>query len=359
MSGPSLQQPGDLAVSEQARSLCDGFRRDFAALRTEIARIIVGQDEVVMQTLVGLFADGHVLLEGVPGLGKTLLVRTLADALDLPFSRIQFTPDLMPADIVGTNVVLDNPETRKRTIQFRPGPIFSQIILADEINRATPKTQSALLEAMQERRVTVAGRTYPMKRPFLVLATQNPIEQEGTFTLPEAQLDRFLLKIIVPYAQRSELRTILDRTTEATSPEGTVQRMLSADRIIAMQRIVPQVVAAEHVTDWVIRLVLATNPLGADTPAVSRRYIRVGVSPRGAQALILAAKVMAVIEGRYAISFADIKRAAPAALRHRIIVNFEAEADGVTSDDVIAELLRVVPHEPEDAPWLSTEESAA
>jgi len=338
----------DLVVSDTAEVVrrCEAFREVFARLRQEIAKVIVGQDEVVRMTLVGLFADGHVLLEGVPGLGKTLLVRTLSESLNLPFRRIQFTPDLMPADIVGTTVVMENRTAGRRYMEFRKGPIFAQIILADEINRATPKTQAALLEAMQERKVTVSGASHDLARPFLVLATQNPIEQEGTYTLPEAQLDRFLLKIIVPYASRGEVNKILERTT--TAPQGGARPILDADHIIQAQRLVKRVVVGEHVQDYAIRLVLATHPTATDAPAVSRRYIRIGVSPRGAQALVLAAKVQALIDGRYHVAFRDIASVAHAALRHRVLVNFEAEADQVTSDDVIDRLLKEIHHEPEE-----------
>lgn len=324
---------------------CEALRAVMGNLKREIARVIVGQDEIVDLTLVGLFANGHILLEGVPGLGKTLLVRTLSQALLLPFSRIQFTPDLMPADIVGTNIVMENRTTGRRSLEFRAGPVFAQIVLADEVNRATPKTQSALLEAMQERRVTVAGRTYKLNEPFIVLATQNPIEQEGTYRLPEAQLDRFLFKLVVPYATRGEMTRILERTTAGGAPE--VKPVIDAEHILQAQQLVRGVVVAEHVQDYAIRLVLATHPRGTDAPAVTNRYVRVGVSPRGAQALILGAKVRAVIDGRFAVSFRDIQQMALPALRHRVMVNFEAEAEDVSSDDVINELVRLVPCEQE------------
>ena len=339
---PTLDLVMGSSTAEVARR-CEAFRDVFARLRLEIGQIIVGQDEIVELTLIGLFADGHVLLEGVPGLGKTLLVRTLSEVLLLPFSRIQFTPDLMPADIVGTNVVMENRSTGRRTLEFRSGPIFAQIILADEINRATPKTQSALLEAMQERRVTVAGRTHALHRPFLVLATQNPIEQEGTYPLPEAQLDRFLLKLVVPYTTRGEMTKILERTTAGGTPK--VRPVIDGQRILEAQRLVRRVVAAEHVQDYAIRLVLATHPQGPFAPKATNRYVRVGVSPRGAQAMILAAKVKALIGGRYHVSFKDVAEVALPCLRHRVIVNFKAEAEGVSSDDVIQELLRSVPYE--------------
>jgi len=354
-----VAEPPDLESSiddiESVRRRCLAFRDIFAALRAEIGRVIVGQDHVVEQVLWALFADGHVLLEGVPGLGKTLLVRTLGDALALPFNRIQFTPDLMPADITGTTVVVDDPRTGHRSFDFRKGPIFSQIVLADEINRATPKSQAALLEAMGERHVTVAGRTHPLDRPFLVMATQNPIEQEGTYSLPEAQLDRFLLKVTVPFASRTELMSILQRTTAGVGDQA--RAILDSKRIIQAQRLARRIVVTPFVQDFAIRLVLATHPRpqprvgtspprgpdGAWMPEAVRRNIAVGVSPRGAQALITVAKVRALVDGRFAVAFADIEAVAPAALRHRIIRSFEAESDGVTTDDIVKTLLEAVP----------------
>ena len=330
---------------EAARKACAALREAFARLRSTIGKVIVGQDEVVIQTLIALFADGHVLLEGVPGLGKTLLVRTLAQALSLPYSRIQFTPDLMPADITGTSVVVEEPGTGRRSFAFRPGPIFSQLLLADEINRATPKSQSALLEAMQERSVTVAGKTRQLTRPFLVLATQNPIEQEGTYPLPEAQLDRFFFKIVVPFVNRGELNKIIARTTAG---DGTaVKPIMDGAYIIKAQQLARRIVVAPHVQDYTIRLVLATHP-GTGAGDETDRYVRVGVSPRGAQALICAAKVRALLAGRYAVAFKDIDSVARPALRHRIIRSFEAEAEGVTTDDIIGHLLDTVPRRASD-----------
>jgi MoxR-like ATPase len=325
---------------------CAAFRDVFAALRREIGRVIVGQSEVVDQTLIALFANGHVLLEGVPGLGKTLLVRTLGRVLNLPFARIQFTPDLMPSDITGTSVVVEDPRSGRRQFTFRPGPIFSQLLLADEINRATPKSQAALLEAMQERSVTVAGRTHALAQPFLVMATQNPIEQEGTYPLPEAQLDRFLFKIVVPYTTRGEMNRIVGRTT--TTDPSAVSQVLDGASILEAQRLACRVVVAPHVQDYAIRLVLATHPGGPLSTAESQRYIHVGVSPRAAQALVSGAKVMAIVEGRYAVAFKDIGRIAKASLRHRILRSFEAEADGVSTDDIIDGLLERVPREGDD-----------
>ena len=332
----------------EVKERCEQFRATFARLKDEVGKVMVGQQEVVDGVLTCLFAGGNVLLEGVPGLGKTLLVRTLAETLQLPFSRIQFTPDLMPADVVGTSIITEDPETGKRDFVFQPGPIFAQVILADEINRATPKTQSALLEAMQEKSVTVGGVTHDMVRPFIVLATQNPIEQEGTYPLPEAQMDRFLLKINVGYGQLDDLMTILDRTTGAATP--TAAPVIDGPRILEMQELVRVVVIAPHVKQYAARLVLATHPEG-DMAAGGRggptdRYIRCGASPRGAQALVLAGKVMALTEGRYHVSYDDIRRAALGCLRHRILLNFEAEADRIDPDDLVEQVLKLTPTQP-------------
>jgi len=332
----------------EVKAQCDAFRKTFSELRTEIGKVMVGQQPVVDAVLVALFAGGNVLLEGVPGLGKTLLVRTLATTLHLPFNRIQFTPDLMPADVIGTNIVSEDNETGKRSFEFQKGPIFAQVLLADEINRATPKTQSALLEAMQEHSVTVAGETYTLDEPFLVLATQNPIEQEGTYPLPEAQLDRFLLKIDVGYAGLEDLMEIIDRTTGAENPKASA--IVDGKRILEMQELVRSVVVAPHVKQYAARLVLATHP-DTDTAAggpngPTNRYVRCGVSPRGAQALILAGKVRALVDGRFHVSYEDIKDVALSCLRHRVLLNFEAEADRVNADDLVAEILKLTPTQP-------------
>ncbi len=327
----------------EVKEACEKFRATFQRLKGEIGKVVVGHSEVVEGVLMALFAGGNVLLEGVPGLGKTLLVRTLAQTLSLPFSRIQFTPDLMPADVIGTNIVMEDPETGRRRFEFQKGPIFAQVVLADEINRATPKTQSALLEAMQERSVTVAGNTYKLQMPFLVLATQNPIEQEGTYPLPEAQLDRFIFKIVVGYSQMDDLLTILDRTTGTSNPEA--EKVLDAATILEMQKLVRGVVVAPHVKEYVARLVLGTHP-GTQTAAggasgVTNKYVRCGASPRGAQALLLGAKVKALVEGRYHVGYADVKGIAPMCLRHRVLLNFEAEADKMEQDAVVRQVMEL------------------
>ncbi|MCC6230350.1 MAG: MoxR family ATPase [Phycisphaerales bacterium] len=331
----------------EVKAQCDHFRATFQKLKGEINKVVVGHSEVIEAVLIALFAGGNVLLEGVPGLGKTLLVRTLAQALTLPFSRIQFTPDLMPADVIGTNVVMEDPATGRRKFEFQRGPIFAQVVLADEINRATPKTQSALLEAMQERSVTVAGNSYKLEKPFLVLATQNPIEQEGTYPLPEAQLDRFIFKVVVGYSQMDDLMTILDRTTGADNPEAS--KVLDGATILKMQDLVRNVVVAPHVKEYVARLVLATHPgtatAAGGTSGPTNKYIRCGASPRGAQALLLGAKVKALIDGRFHASYADVRAMAALSLRHRLLVNFEAEADKVDTDHLVKGILDLTPTE--------------
>jgi len=337
-------EPAAPSTSAEVRARAEAFRTTFNQLRSEVGKVVVGHKEPVELVLTSLFAGGNVLLEGVPGLGKTLLVRSLAQALTLPFSRIQFTPDLMPADVIGTNIVTEDPQTGRRQFVFQRGPIFAQIVLADEINRATPKTQSAMLEAMQERSVTSGGTTYKLDQPFLVLATQNPIEQEGTYPLPEAQLDRFLFKIVIGYSQLDELMIILDRTTGAITPE--VGKVLDGPRILEMQQLVREVIVADHVKQFAARLALATHPGGRFAPALAAKYIRCGSSPRGAQALLLAAKVKALCEGRFHVSTADIKLVAIPCLRHRVLLNFEAEADGMSGDMLVQQIMDQTPTEP-------------
>jgi MoxR-like ATPase len=318
------------------------FRQAYAALRAELGKVIVGQDSVVEGTLIALFAGGHVLLEGVPGLGKTLLVRTLGEVLDLSFSRIQFTPDLMPADILGTNIVMEIPGGR-REFQFQRGPIFAHLILADEINRATPKTQSAMLEAMQEHQVTAGGELRKLVEPFFVMATQNPIDQEGTYPLPEAQLDRFFFKILVGYPSADELTEVLSRTTAGARAE--VERVITREALMELMKLVREVPVASHVKDYAVRLVLSTHPKTETAAPMATQYLRFGSSPRGGQTLLLAGKVRALIEGRFNVSFDDIEAVAASALRHRLILNFEAEAEGITTDHIIGQILRDVPRD--------------
>ena len=315
------------------------FRETAARIEAEVGKYIVGQREVVRHTLVCLVAGGHALLEGVPGLGKTMLVRTLARVLDLKFARIQFTPDLMPADITGADI-LEEAEDGRREFRFQPGPIFANLLLADEINRATPKTQSAMLEAMQEHTVTVANRSYALDPPFLVLATQNPIEMEGTYPLPEAQLDRFLFKINVEFPSSQELVEIINRTTGGVEPEVGI--VAGGADVLAMGELARQVPVASPVADYAASLTIATHPESEDAPDVVRRYVRYGASPRAAQALILGGKVTALLAGRYNVAFDDLRAVAPAALRHRILLNFEGQAEGVSADDIVKDVIKAV-----------------
>jgi MoxR-like ATPase len=325
---------------ETGQAQVDTFLKEIAILREEIAKVIVGQRGVVDGVISCLLAGSHALLEGVPGLGKTMLVRTLAETLGLTFSRIQLTPDLMPADIIGTTVI-DESTSGGRVFEFRKGPIFANILLADEINRATPKTQSALLESMQERQVTVGRKTYTIDPPYMVLATQNPLEMEGTYPLPEAQLDRFFFKLDVPFPNRDELHAILERTTG--SDHSAAKQVLTRDQLLQMQAFVRTVPVARHVQDYAVRLVLATHPQQEGTSDVCQRFVATGASPRGAQALILAAKINALFSGRYAASIDDVKQAALPALRHRVLLNFEGEAEGVKADKVIESILTKLP----------------
>jgi MoxR-like ATPase len=314
------------------------FRSRAAAMESEIGKVIVGQRSVVRHVLTAILSGGHVLLEGVPGLGKTMLIRTLGQVLDLKFSRIQFTPDLMPADITGTEILVD--QDGKREFRFQPGPVFANLVLADEINRATPKTQSALLEAMQEGSVTAADHTFQLEQPFFVLATQNPLEMEGTYPLPEAQLDRFLFKVNVEFPSAGELVEILTRTTGSQIAE--LERVVSGAQIMEMRQLARQVPIAAHVSEYAARLVIASHPDSPSAPAMVRQFVRYGSSPRGAQALILGAKVTALLDGRYNAAFADIQAVAPAALRHRLLLNFEGLAEGVRSDDIVAQLVQEI-----------------
>jgi MoxR-like ATPase len=331
-------------VVESMQQEASRFRERYAAVREQIGRVIVGHDEIVHGVLTAMFVGGHCLLEGVPGLGKTMLIRTLSETLSLDFNRIQFTPDLMPSDILGTNIIVEN--EGRREFQFQKGPIFTQICLADEINRATPKTQSALLETMQEGTVTVAGTRYELKKPFFVLATQNPIEQEGTYPLPEAQLDRFLFKLVVGYSSREELNTIVDRTTRGVTI--VPDKVMNGEEIVHWQQLVRQVVLAKHVQDYIARLILATHPEGSLAPDVTNQYIRWGASPRGAQTIALASKVRALLDGRYNVSFEDIRRVFLPSLRHRVLLNFEAQAEGIEVDRVLLDILEKVNERAED-----------
>jgi MoxR-like ATPase len=318
------------------------FRLKLAAVEEQVGKVIVGQRALVRQVLVTLMAGGHALLEGVPGLGKTALVRALAESLGCHFGRIQFTPDLMPADILGTNIIIED-EHGKRAFQFQKGPVFANLVLADEINRATPKTQSALLEVMQEGTISAAGTTYKLEPPFIVLATQNPLEMEGTFPLPEAQLDRFFFKLNVTFPTADELLEIVDRTTAGhnTRPQAVV----SGAEIVAMQALARQTPIAEHVATYAVRLLRATHPDQPEATAIVRKYVRYGGSPRGLQAMILAGKIQALLDGRFNVAFKDIRAAALPALRHRIILNFDGEAEGISPDAIITSILEETKNE--------------
>ena len=330
-----------MSIGESFEERAAQFKERYKAVYQQINRVIVGHDDIVHGILTCLFVGGHCLLEGVPGLGKTLLVRTLAQTLDLDFSRIQFTP----ADILGTNMIIED-QAGKREFQFQKGPIFTQICLADEINRATPKTQSAMLETMQEKSVTISGNVYQMKPPFFVMATQNPMEQEGTYPLPEAQLDRFFFKLIVGYSDRAELNTIVERTTRELIIEP--DKVMDGSEIVQWQQLIREVIIAPHVQDYLVRLTLATHPEGPFSLSETNQYLRWGSSPRGAQTLALAAKVRALLGGRFNVSFEDVRRVFLPATRHRVILNFEAEAEGIEPDKVLLDILQQVPEKAEE-----------
>ena len=333
-----------MSIGESFEQRAAQFAERYKTVYQQISRVIVGHDDIVHGILTCLFVGGHCLLEGVPGLGKTLLVRTLSQTLDLDFSRIQFTPDLMPADILGTNMIIED-QSGKREFQFQKGPIFTQICLADEINRATPKTQSAMLETMQEKSVTISGNVYQMTPPFFVMATQNPIEQEGTYPLPEAQLDRFFFKLLVGYSNRAELNTIVERTTQKLVIEP--DKVMDGAEIVQWQQLIREVIVASHVQDYLVRLTLATHPEGPFSLPETNQYLRWGSSPRGAQTLALAAKVQALLAGRFNVSFEDVRRVFLPAMRHRVILNFEAEAEGIEPDKVLLDILQQVPEKAE------------
>ena len=328
-----------MLAQQHAQQEAARFQRLVADLTAEVGKVIVGMEQVVENTLIALLAGGHVLLEGVPGLGKTLLVRTLAEALDLRFSRVQFTPDLMPADITGTTVLWEKP-SGEREFQFQPGPVFANVVLADEINRATPKTQSALLEAMQEHSVTVGGTSHILEEPFLVFATQNPIELEGTYPLPEAQLDRFLFKVRVDFPSVPELHEIMDRTTGREVPQA--QKVATREEILSLSLVAREVPVADHVQEFALRLLVATHPEREEAPEPVKQFVRYGASPRGAQALLLSGKVRALLDKRFNVARDDITASALPSLRHRLLLNFEGQAESIDPDDLIGEAIEYV-----------------
>lgn len=325
--------------SEQLETEFKKFRTDFQSLKSEIAKVIVGQDEIVENLLIALIAGGHVLLEGVPGLGKTLLVKTLAESLNADFSRIQFTPDLMPSDLIGTNMLSEN-EKGERSFQFQKGPIFTNLLLADEINRATPRTQSALLEVMQEQSITVSGTTHQLAAPFFVMATQNPLEMEGTYPLPEAQLDRFLFKLNIPFPSEKEMSSILDRTT--SNEKSKADFVVDSNRIVEMTQLARQVLIADKVQSTAVQILYATHPENSSATSKVKQFVQNGASPRGAQGMILAAKIKAILDGRYNVANDDIKAVAKPVLRHRLILNFKAQASRIAPDEIIEEVVSTI-----------------
>lgn len=327
-------------IDNSLKEELDRFREDFGKLKQEIGKVIVGQEPIVDGVLTGLVAGGHVLLEGVPGLGKTLMVRTLASALHAKFSRIQFTPDLMPADLIGTNVLVEAVGGGPRSFQFERGPIFSNILLADEINRATPKTQSALLECMQEKSITVAGITHKLDGMFFVLATQNPLEMEGTYPLPEAQLDRFFFKLLVPFPSTRDIEMILERTTESFTPEAS--QLMQPERVLEMSRLARRIPISDEVRRFAIHTIMGSHPEHELASPMTRQFVRYGSSPRGAQAVILAAKINAILDNRYHVATADIRAVAANCLRHRILLNFEGQAEDVKTDSIVNDILNNV-----------------
>ena len=340
MPGTLAERSGMTEVNTELRGELDRFREDFQRLRQEIGKVIVGQHDIVDGVLLALVAGGHVLLEGVPGLGKTLLVRTLASVLHANFSRIQFTPDLMPADLIGTNVLVEAEGGGSRSFRFERGPLFANIVLADEINRATPKTQSALLEAMQEQSVTVAGQTHLLDGMFFVLGTQNPLEMEGTYPLPEAQLDRFLFKLLVTFPTIDDIESILDRTTESTSP--STERLFESTRILEMSQLARRIPISDEVRRHAIHIVMSTHPDHELASPMTKQFVRFGSSPRGAQALILTAKINAILDQRYHVARADIQAVAANCLRHRILLNFEGQAEDVKPDAILDDIFKHV-----------------
>ena len=340
IAGPILQTAKGHMAKKEVEERVERFQKDLGSVKRAVGARIVGQGEILDGVLTCLVAGGNALLEGVPGLGKTLLVRTVADALQLRFARIQFTPDLMPADILGTTVIALG-DRGEKSFEFRPGPVFANVVLADEVNRATPKTQSALLEVMQEHSVTIGDKTHRLEEPYFVLATQNPLEMEGTYPLPEAQLDRFLFKLHVAFPSREELHAILERTTGGEGAD--VKPVLGRERLLEMRALAREVAVARHVTDYAVRILEATHPDRKGAPASVKRFVRFGASPRGAQACLLAAKIHALGEGRFAAGVDDIRAVALPALRHRVILNFEGEAEGVRADTVLEEILKSVP----------------